>query len=309
MKNNNYVIGVDGGATKTAAALADMEGRIVGRAVAGPSNPRNIGIKEAAKNIAEAIQGVIKGKRSLKIKSVFVGMPALEEEFKSRKAEIIAEIKKQKKIAKILSGKVNVGSDQLVAFRAGAAGREGILVIAGTGMAVHGWNDGRELIVNSRGWLLSKGSGNWIGRHVARAIVEDFEGRGPKTRLGEYVFKKMKFKTIDDLARFIYENPTWNIPRLAEICDEAATNGDKAARDILIAAGKEISAAVRAVAAKLIFSEPVPLVQAGRVYRSRWVADTAMDDIERYYPHKFDFVVVGDPVAGAVRLALEAIKK
>jgi len=33
-----------------------------------------------------------------------------------------------------------------------------------------------------------------------------------------------------------------------------------------------------------------------------------MDDIERYYPGKFDFVVVGDPVIGAVKLAIEAVK-
>ena len=45
----------------------------------------------------------------------------------------------------------------------------------------------------------------------------------------------------------------------------------------------------------------------GDILSASVLADTAMDDIERYYPGKFDFVVVADPVVGAVRLALEAI--
>ena len=46
----------------------------------------------------------------------------------------------------------------------------------------------------------------------------------------------------------------------------------------------------------------------GGVYKSRWVADTAANEIEKYCPRKFDFVFVGDPVIGAVNLALEAVK-
>jgi N-acetylglucosamine kinase-like BadF-type ATPase len=95
------------------------------------------------------------------------------------------------------------------------------------------------------------------------------------------------------------------LPKLAVLCDEAANRGDKIAREILTQAGKEISLAVRVAAAKLRFFEQVPLVLVGGVYKSRWMADTAMNEIERYYPGKFDFVVVADPVVGAVRLALE----
>lgn len=307
-KGNKYFIGVDGGGTKTAVALADMNGKIIARAVTGISNPRNVGIAAAVKNIAAGICGVLKAKRSVKIVSTFIGLPAMEEEYKERKLEIIRELKKNKKIAKIFKGKVQIGSDQLVAFRAGANGNDGIIAIAGTGCAVHGWNDGRQAKVNGWGWLADEGSAFWIGQKTFQAILKSVDGRVSDNILEKEALKNLKLKNLDHLIDFIYADPVKNIPLLFRVCDDAAIRHDKVAREILVAAGKEISLSVRHVAAKMCFFEQVPLVFVGGVYKSRVVADTAMDDIERYYPGKFDFVVIDDPVAGAVKLAIQAIK-
>ena len=302
------MIGVDGGGTKTAVALADMSGKTVARAVVGGSNPRNIGIASAAKSVAEGIYGVLKKKRNINVVSTVIGLPAMEEEYKSRKAEIIAEIKKNKKIAKIFDGKVAIASDQMVAFRSGANGKDGIVAIAGTGCAVHGWNEGREIKANGWGWLADEGSAFWIGQKTFQAILKSFDDRVQDAKLEKIALKSLKLKKLDDLVDFAYADFSKNIPLLFKVCDEAAIAGDKVARDILVSAGKEISMSVREVAAKLHFFEQVPLVLVGGAYTSRWVADTAMDDIDRYYPKKFDFVVSGDPVMGAVKLAMESIK-
>ena len=306
VNNQDFVIGVDGGGTKTAVALADMEGKIVSRFISGISHPRNVGIKKAAKSITEGIAGVLKGKRNAKVISTFIGLPAMEEEFKGRKAEIIRELKKNKKIAVIFKGRVEIGSDQRVAFRSGANGHDGIVAIAGTGCAVHGWNGSREDKVNGWGWLADEGSAFWIGRKTFQAILKSYDGRVADTILEKTALKNLKLKSLDKLVDFVYADFASNIPKLFRVCDDAAMAGDKVAREILIAAGKEISLSVREVAAKLIFAEQVPLVLVGGAYLSRWVADTAMNEIERYYPGKFDFVISGDPVMGAVKLALEA---
>ena len=302
---NQFVIGVDGGGTKTVVVLARMDGKIIKRVVAGSSNPRNIGIQAAVKNVAEGIYGVIKGGRSGKVVSTFIGLPAIEEEYKDKKPALIRELKKNKKIAAIFKGKVNIGSDQLVAFRSGANGKDGIVAIAGTGCAVHGWNDGRQAKVNGWGWLADEGSAFWIGQKTFQAILKSFDDRVQDTILEKIALKDLKLKNLDKLVDFAYADFAKNIPTLFKICDEAASNGDKIAREILIAAGKEISLSVREVVAKLIFSEQVPLVMVGGAYISRWVADTAMNEIDRYYPKRFDFIVVADPVVGAVKLAIE----
>lgn len=305
INKKEFVIGVDGGGTKTAAVLADMNGKIIARAVSGGSSVRNFGIKLAVENVTKAIYDLIKRRKNIKIVCTFIGLPAMEEEYKNKKSAIIKELKKQKKIAPIFKGKIVISSDQLVAFRAGSCSEDGIVAIAGTGSATHGWNGKKEFLANNKGWLASKGSGVWIGAQVAQAIAEDLEGRGPKTILGDMVFRKLKFKSINDFLKFIYQNPTANLPHLEPICDHAANRKDKVAQGILIAAGIEIAKSVVAVAKNLDFYEQVPLVFAGGVYKSRWVADTAANEIERRYPKKFDFVFIDDPVVGAVRLALE----
>ena len=293
---NQFVIGVDGGGTKTAVVLADMSGKIIKRVVVGSSNPRNIGIEIAVKNIAAGVYGVIKGGRSGKVVSTFIGLPAIEEEYRDKKPALIRELKKNKKIAAIFKGKVNIGSDQLVAFRSGANGTDGIVAVAGTG-----WNDGRQAKVNGWGWLADEGSAFWIGQKTFQAILKSYDGRVTDTILEELALKDLKLKSLDKLVDFVYADFAKNIPTLFRICDEAASRGDRIAREILIAAGKEISLSVREVAAKLKFFDQTPLVLVGGAYLSRWVADTAMNEIDRYYPKRFDLI-------GAVKLAIESIK-
>ena len=53
-----YLIGVDGGGTKTAAALADIDGSIIRTAYAPGCNPNDIGFEQAMQNIFSAVQAL-----------------------------------------------------------------------------------------------------------------------------------------------------------------------------------------------------------------------------------------------------------
>ncbi|MDA3815199.1 MAG: hypothetical protein PF549_02435 [Patescibacteria group bacterium] len=50
------IIGVDGGGTKTTAALADESGEILSVEKRGPSNIRNVGLEIAVENIFKVIE-------------------------------------------------------------------------------------------------------------------------------------------------------------------------------------------------------------------------------------------------------------
>ena len=52
-------IALDGGATKTVAAVFNEQKEIEGLGIAGPSNYRNIGIPNTVKNIKKAVQGAL----------------------------------------------------------------------------------------------------------------------------------------------------------------------------------------------------------------------------------------------------------
>ena len=51
-----YILGVDGGGTKTVALLGDRNGKVLARAVSGPSNANAIGFEAACTALERAIR-------------------------------------------------------------------------------------------------------------------------------------------------------------------------------------------------------------------------------------------------------------
>lgn len=297
-----YVIGVDGGGTKTMAALADSEGKISKLVKTGPSNLRNVGIGKAILNICQAIKKVKKGK---KIGSIFIGLAAIEEEFKFEKEKIKREIRKKIKFR----GKLEIGSDQIVAFRSGADEKNGIVLIAGTGAVCHGWKNGKEAKTSGWGWLDDEGSGFWVGQRGFQAIFKELDGRGEKTLITKLVFKNWRLKKKEDFLKKVYgKDSIRQVSLISRIVDEAAKRGDRIARKIMEEAGKELVFNVKKVIEKLNFkNEEFPIVLIGRVFESEIVLKIVKKEIKKIAP-KAQFLIPQpkiEPVIGAVKLAIE----
>jgi N-acetylglucosamine kinase-like BadF-type ATPase len=297
-----YVIGVDGGGTKTMAALADSEGKISKLVKTGPSNLRNVGIGKAILNIREAIKRVKKGK---KIGSIFIGLAAIEEEFKFKKEKIKREIRKEIKFR----GKLEIGSDQIVAFRSGTDEKNGIVLIAGTGAVCHGWKNGKEAKTGGWGWLDDEGSGFWVGQRGFQAIFKELDGRGEKTLITKLVFKNWRLKKKEDFLKKVYgKDSIRQVSLISRIVDEAAKRGDRIARKIMEEAGKELVFSTKKVIEKLNFkNEEFPIVLIGRVFESEIVLKIVKKEIKKIVP-KAQFLIPQikiEPVIGAVKLAIE----
>jgi N-acetylglucosamine kinase-like BadF-type ATPase len=310
-EEKKYVIGVDGGATKTLAVLADMSGEIIKVAKGGSASLRDNGIEIACANVSAAITKLLASKKSANIVSAYIGFPALAEEYKKRKKEILKQLAEDKRIKKIFKGTVDVGSDQLVAYRAGTDFKDGIVAIAGTGCVVRGWRARKEAKVNGWGWLSSEGSAFWIGNRVFLAILKSFDGRGEKTILSEMVFKEFHLRSIDDLLIFVYKNPISRLPQFAELCDRAAKENDGIAGQILNEVGREISGSVLAAAKQLVFpiGEKIPLVLVGGVFKSQLAHYSFEVNLKK--EENLDFIISKPdfPVIGAVKLALENVNR
>ena len=300
-----YVIGVDGGGTKTVAALANLEGKILKIEKTGPSSPRNVGIKKAVENIAKAVKKVLKGG---KILSTFIGLAALEEEPRLKK-EIKKEILKQKEISQIFEGKLEIGSDQIVAFRSGTDKKDGVLLIAGTGCVAHGWREGKEAKVGGWGWLNDEGSAFWVGQRAFQVVLKDLDKRGPKTKITNLVFKELKIKDTQGLLEKVYANPIETVPLFSILVDEASKKEDKIAKKILEEAGKELSLSTKIVIEKLNFKKKrFPLVLVGSMFKVKIVLRTVKREIKKIAPNVQFILPQKEPVIGAVKLALEKIK-
>ena len=309
--NQKFVIGVDGGGTKTIAALANLRGKILAFGKSGPSAPRNVGIKTVAKNIAAAIEKVLKkcGKDK-KVLSTYIGLAGVEEEFKLKKTAIKKELFKHKEISKITKGKIIIGDDQIVAFSSGTDEKDGIILIAGTGTSCHGWRGKKETKASGWGYLADEGSAFWVGQKVFQAIFREIDGRGPKTLLTNLIFRKLKIKTKEQLLSKVYsENWAEIILSFSVYCDTASKRGDAVSKKIMEEAAKELAFSVKTVIKKLNFQKAeFPLVMVGGMFKSKIVSDVVKKEVKKSAP-KVQFVsATKKPANGAVKLAIESVK-
>jgi len=303
---SEYVVGVDGGGTKTIVALANLDGKILKIWKANSSHPRNLGLKKAIENLAFAIEKVLPKKG--KILSTFIGLPAVAEEYKFKIKEIERELKKHKEISKIFKGKLTIGSDQEVAFRAGVDGY-GVMLNAGTGCVAHGWKNKKEVHVSGWGYLADEGGAFFVGQKVFQAIFRDIDGRGPKTLLTKLIFKKLKLqlKEKEKLLNFIYQkNPVEIIPTLSVICDKASEKGDKVSKRIIKEAAKEAILAVKTVIKKLKFQKiKFPLVLVGGMFKSKIFFDSVKKETKNFAPKTNLILLKKPPIRGAIKIAIE----
>lgn len=305
-RKNLFVIGVDGGGTKTIAALANLNGKILIKRKTGPSSPRNVGIKRAVLNIAEAIAPLLKEKKG-EIVSTVIALPAVEEEYRDKKGEILKFLRAQKEISKIFQAKVEIFSDQIASFRAGTDQKEGVILVAGTGCVAHGWKKNREKKASGWGWLADEGSAFWIGQKVFQAVLKDLDKRGEKTLLTKLVFQKLKKKRTTDLLAKIYsKNPTEILPYLSIICHQACQKKDKIAKKIIIEAAREVALNGKTVIYQLNFQkEKFPLVLVGSLFKTKIFLDEVKREIQKI-ARKVQFIhLKKEPVIGAIKLAIE----
>jgi len=302
--DKQYVIGVDGGGTKTVVALADLEGKILKLAKTGPSNLRNVGIKRATENIVLGIKKVLS--RKGKILSIFIGLAAVEEEYKSKKGKIKKEILKRLKNFK---SKIIIGSDQMIAFKSGTDEKDGIILISGTGCVCHGWKNGKETKTSGWGWLDDEGSGFWTGQKGSQAVLKELDGRGSKTLITKLIFKEWKLKNKEDFLKKIYsENFVRDVSLISRIVDKTANKGDRIAKNIMIEAGQELAESAITIIKKLNFQkEKFPLVLIGGMFDSTMVLETVKKEIKKFAPKVKFIQPEGEPVIGAVKLAIETL--
>ena len=309
-KQLNYVIGVDGGGSKTLAVLANLKKEILARAETGPSNLRNVGIKTAGANISEAILKTINGISGKNVFSIFIALAAVEEEFKSEKEKIKREIFKNPKISKALRGDIEIVSDQIAAFRAGTDEKDGLVLIAGTGSVCHGRRGKKEVKTGGWGWANDEGSGFWAGQKGYQAIFKDLDGRGPKTKITKLVFKEWKLKNKEDLMKKIYgKDSIRNISLISKTVDKASQMGDKVARKILEEAGEELSILAISVIKRLNFhNKKFPLVLIGAMFKSKIILNKLKKEIKKLAPRAEFIFPKEEPVIGAIKLAIENLK-
>jgi glucosamine kinase len=315
------LLGIDGGGTRTTAWLANEAGRVLARAVTGPTNPLKVGFEATQRQLLRAARATL---RQAELKS-FAGplrerrkKPAVSD--RPYRAPVLdavcvglagvdrAQVHRRLYawLRKSIPARFHLlTTDAAIALRAAIGDSPGVIVISGTGSIAYGRDDhGR--VLRAGGWGVpfdDAGSGYDLGHKAIVAALRDYDGRGPYTQLSTKVCRALK---IPDITRVVL------IPRTAKVIAalfpvvlETARRRDFVARELCEQAGHDLADLAVALLKRMGWlRRVVPVVCAGGVFRaSVSIRRSFARYLHRAAPQARVLLLRHPPVEGALALA------
>lgn len=298
-----YLIGIDGGGTRTTLALADGTGRELLRR-AGPAglvDPRRpAATAEMLAQLARdafAEAGVRGPAAALCAGLAGVGNPA--------EREVVHEGLARAGVA----DRVLLRSDGETALHGALSGGPGVLLVAGTGSIAYARSpDGRVLRCGGWGQVVGdEGSGYDIGRSSLQHALRAADGRGPRTELLPAMLAAIGADAPEMIPPWALQAAKSDIAGLAVHTLRLAAAGDAVALDLVRSAAARLAEHAAALLRRL---EPVagdlPVVLHGGVASDAGYAACFDDALRALQLPLRRQSAAADAVAGAVAFAREA---
>ncbi len=225
MSNNiKYLLGIDGGGTKTEFLLTDLNGKEIRRLSLGDSNPINKGIEKTCSVIDEGITEICQEFDIGEI-SVFAGIAGAKSGDNQRLINTF--------LSKFGFAACDCGSDIDLALEVALKGKNGVAVIMGTGIAAFARSEEKLHRSGGRGYMIDKGgSGFHFGSDALNSAFEFIEGRGGSETILKLVEKKLG-KSLEASVAEIYGGGASFVASFAPVVFEAFNLGDSTASEII----------------------------------------------------------------------------
>jgi len=301
----HYVLGFDGGGTKTECVLLDSQRQIRATTRSGPSNPFRIGHEAATAALTEAAQSAAReaGIELREIAALCAGLAGVGS------AQSHEEMQRQ--IANAFPHtKIHLITDlelSLAAIPEPAA----IVLVAGTGSSALGRDaQGHTARAGGHGPLLSdQGSAYDVGRRAVAAAVLDRDRTGSDTPIGAEILRHLKFSNWNELRDRARTAADEVFPRVFPVVAQAAESGNEHAQLLLRTAAQEIAtlAAVLVERLKLRDSAIYIAKTGGMVSASKFFEAQLDAQLKEIAPQATMGLLPVPPAEAAARLALELI--
>lgn len=257
----NYIIGVDGGGSKTEAIAYNLEGEELGKGYAGFGNLL-LGFQEAYENIKLSLKNCMDNVEDAyqDADCVFICLGLAGIEAGDTKAEL------QKLLEEKFQIPVKATNDAEIALAALLKGKDGILTISGTGSISYGLYKGK--IERAGGWghlLGDEGSGYSIAIKGFKNMIMEEDLDLPHSSLTEAFMNKLGIDKINDIKSFIYSSSKGDIAAFVPIVVELAEMGDEIAKEILLQAGRDLGLMTYILIKKLKFNSEVVIGIKGSI--------------------------------------------
>ena len=303
-----YVLGIDGGATKTLAAVLDLRQRVLHLGHSGPSNEDAVGTRLAVKAVLDATDEALTG-AGISHEQLAASVLAVAGTDTAAIDRHLHDTRPARWI---------VVNDVVGAWATATGARPGVGAISGTGSNVFGvgWAHSPEDWVGhtwrAGGWghlLGDEASGYWLGAQSIVAALHDRDGSGPPTALSEAALEFFRSPSVEALAASVYTTPLTKgeVAAFAVETSRLAQEGDVVARGLYARAAELLGAQIRAVLANTGLTGAFPVGLIGSAFRAGEVFVSPLTDaIRGFAPEARVFAVEMAPVGGSLLLALRA---
>lgn len=309
-KKPAFVIGADGGGTKTLGILADEGGGEISRFQVGPGNPNVVGIEAATRNLLDLVAGCCEHAKvpPAAVGAIVFGLAGVGgATVRDRLAESLRTEARNRGWGSL---KFALETDARVALEGAFGGKPGVVVIAGTGSSILGkLPDGKTTMVGGWGRVLGdEGSGYAIGLEAIRAVVRDFDGRADAHALRGMFMERLGWASRDTIITAVYQEK-FDLASLAPTVLEAAEQDDPAATAILRNAAEQIADQLAAMVGRMGPAPSVGVVFIGGLIErgvryARIVAEVVHSRLPVVQICQAEF----PPARGAVIMALHLLK-
>ncbi len=225
-----YYLGIDGGGTRTTAAVSDENGIIIYKSVGKTINFYSVGMEKARDNLSDVMKDIYENIGNITFACAFVGCSALDGEADSQLVDkLCGGIIKSKKIA--------MNSDVFVALFSGDCSVARSVVICGTGSMVAVIDSDNKIAVKG-GWGHIIGDGGSAYSIAVNALKEAVYLCDENKEDEPLVKAAQEFFGVEDLREIIdivYSEKTTKdkLADFAKLVSRESENGDSICSEIL----------------------------------------------------------------------------
>jgi len=256
-----YIIGVDGGGTKTESVAYNLEDKEIGRGQSGFGNLL-LDFNGAVKNIIESIEKCMNSIPEHggleECLCIYLGIAGIEVSNNIEKIETLLREK--------FCCKVKGFHDSELAHSAILKGEDGIITISGTGSVSYGLYKGKSNRTGGWGHILGDdGSGYNIALEAFKRMTIEEDSGLVRSELTHTIMHRLNVDNINDIKGFIYSASKGEIAAYALLVVELAKSSEINSANILKQAGKELAVLTKRLYKKLGITEPVNIAVSGSI--------------------------------------------
>jgi N-acetylglucosamine kinase-like BadF-type ATPase len=298
-----FFLGIDGGGTSTDACIIDGNGNIISVGLGGPGNIYFTPGHQVVKSVSDAMRSAIssgkKKHRELTISAACIALAGA-----GRKGDIT----KAASMIKPVMGNIpfSLVEDSKAALHGALAGKDGIVVISGTGSNCLGLREGQYR--RSGGWgslLGDEGSAFSIARQGLTSALKDYDGRGPGSSLTSRFTAYFETSTPEGILPAVHRLSRPEIAELSIIVFEESIKGDIVAGKIIQDEAKELVKMAHAVHQGLDFPGKVPVATVGGCFLQTEFRQAFVKGLMQILPVATTGFPLYSPKVGAAFLARE----